>query len=232
MSYKTITLNSFAPVSTPTIVNGEFIDGYVGGQPVQLRKMRGGMIMPAIGTTVALPYGTGQVVGYVDESLKVAITDFNDDYEFITADEMNIYDAEETVAKYNRCFRLSVASMRSDFERIYKSDVTGVLSKTKQALMDANFPIPEDNEVVVSFKGDYLMPTDSIVVKELPKQEKETAKARRVRRALEVAEAKRLADALMDAYDAYDADCPDDIADDIADAFGDTDFNDGEMGEF
>ena len=63
MSYKTVSLNSFTPVSTPTIVDNTLIDGFVDGRPVVIRKMHGGMMMPAIGTIVTMPYGTGIVSG-------------------------------------------------------------------------------------------------------------------------------------------------------------------------
>ena len=216
MSYMTITLNSFTPVSEPTIVNGVAIDGYVGDQPVQLRKMRDNMIMPAIGTTVHLPYGKATVTGYVDEMLKVNVTEFNDDYEFITADETNIYDAEEMVAKLNRCLQMSLASDRSDFERFYASETTGKLSEKKLEQMYERFPSPLPTEIVVGFKGDYLHPTDSIVVKRIDSVQRLTRAEKARQRRLEIAQAKRLADALL----GEDTDVPDDVQAELDEMFG------------
>lgn len=239
MTIRHVAFNSFTPVSTPTIVNGEFIDGHVDGQPVQLRKMHGGMIMPVIGTTVTLPYGAGHVTGYNGEFLKVAITEFNEDYAFETKDAENpdILDAEEMVESLNRCLVRAAECNRRTFTRLYKSDITDVLSDKNYERMVEAFPMPACNEISVAFSGDYLAPTDTIVVKELPKQSVETKAERRARRALEVAEAERLAKALLDAYDAENGGCPEDIAAEIADEFGDTDFddtdfNDGEEGGF
>jgi len=216
MSYMTTTLNSFAPVSTPTIVNGVAIDGYVDGNPVQVRKGRDGMMMPAIGTVLPTSYGTGTVTGYVDGFLKVEITDFNDDYEYINADGSEIYDASEMVAKLNRCLCASIESDRADFTRIYKSERTDRLSKTMQDKMIARFPAPLPNEIIISFVGDYLSDTDKIVVKRIdPVQRLSRAEKARQRR-LEIAQAKRLADSLL----GEPTDVPDDVQQELDEMFG------------
>lgn len=220
MSLLTVALNSFTPSSNPTIVNNVLIDGYVDGKPVLLRKMRDGMLMPAIGTVVSMSYGTGIVTGYSDDMLVVDVVEPNDDFEFETKDSENpdILDVHEYIASLNRCYRRSIESSRSDFTRIYKSEITGVLSDKNFDRMHSAFPMPSsDTEVVCGFVGDYLEPTDFIVVQEVVKQ-RETPSERRARVKAEQAHAKRLADAMLDDLD--DADVPDDVMAEIAAAFG------------
>lgn len=220
MSYKTVTLNSFTPVSTPTIVDDTLVDGFVDGRPVVIRKMRDGMMMPAIGTIVTMPYGTGIVSGYRNEMLVVDVVEFNDSFEFETKDIENpdILDATEYVDSLNRCYRRNVESFRADFRRLYKSEITGNLSERNEQRMWSTFPMPStDTEIVISFTGDYLAPTDYIVVREVTKQ-RETPSERRARIKAEQAHAKRLADAML--ADLDDTDVPEDVMAEIADAFG------------
>lgn len=220
MSYKTVSLSSFTPVSTPTIVDNTLIDGFVDGRPVVIRKMRDGMMMPAIGTIVTMPYGTGIVSGYRDDMLVVDVVEFNESFEFETKDIENpdILDASEYVDSLNRCYRRSVESFRSDFQRLYKSEITGNLSERNEQRMWSAFPMPStDTEIVIAFTGDYLAPTDHIVVREVTKQ-RETPSERRARIKAEQAHAKRLADAMLD--DADETDIPEDVMAEIADAFG------------
>ena len=220
MTYKSVALNSFTPVSTPTIVDGVLIDGYVDDKPVLLRKMRDGMLMPAIGTVVSMSYGTGIVTGYCNDMLVVDVVEPNEDFEFETKDLEcpDILDVHEYIASLNRCYRRSIESIHSDFTRLYKSEVTDVLSDRNADRMHLSSPLPQtDTEVVCGFIGDYLEPTDFIVVQEVVKQ-RETPSERRARLQAERAHAKRLADAMLDDLD--DTDVPEDVMAEIADAFG------------
>lgn len=221
MTYKSVALNSFTPVSTPTIVNNVVIDGHVDGRPVVLRKMRGGMLMPAIGTVLPLSMGTGIVTGYRDEMLVVDVVDFNDDFEFETKDPENpdILDAEEYVAMLNQCYRSSIESQRADFIRINKSEVTERLSEKNMERMLACLPMPEPTEIVVGFRGKFLQPTDHIVVQEVV-AERESPSERRARIKAERALAKRLANAMLE-----DADAPDDVQADIDAEFAELDMD-------
>lgn len=219
MTYKSVALNSFTPVSTPTIVNNVVIDGHVDGRPVILRKMRGGMLMPAIGTVVPLSMGTGIVTGYRDEMLVVDVVDFNDDFMWIDATETNIYDAEGYVAMLNQCYRSSIESQRADFIRINKSEVTERLSEKNMERMLACLPMPEPTEIVVGFRGKFLQPTDHIVVQEVV-AERESPSERRARIKAERALAKRLANAMLE-----DADAPDDVQADIDAEFAELDMD-------
>ena len=111
MTFKSVALNSFTPVSTPTIVDNVEIDGYVDGKPVILRRMRDGMLMPAIGTVLPLSMGTGIVSGYSNDMLVVDVVEPNEDFEFETKDSENpdILDVHEYNKKHSK---MEVRSMR------------------------------------------------------------------------------------------------------------------------
>lgn len=217
MSYMTTTLNSIALVSEPTIINGVAVDGFVDGQPVVFRKGRDGMLIPARGTTLPLSMGTGTVTGYTDDGLLIVnVTDYKDDYEFITADATDIYDATEMVEKLNRLYVASIMSQRETFTRIYKSEITDRLSESNMDKMCKAWPMPLPTEIVVGFKGDYLSPTDSIVVKTVDRVQRLTRAEKARQRRLEIAQAKRLADAML----GEDTDVPADVQAELDEMFG------------
>jgi len=211
------TINSFVGTSTPTFIGDTRIDGYVGKRPVILRKMKGGMLMPVLGTTVALPYGSGKVIGYSDEKLLVNVTEFNGDYEFINADETEIYDASETVARHNSALRTSLATIISDYSRLYKSEITGKLSPNRQAKLESYIPEITETTVCVALKGQFLKGSDKVVAQVIAKP-KMTPAERRKQRRLEIADAKRLADALLENETA-----PTDVQDELNEMYGDDD---------
>ena len=222
------TLNSFVGTSTPTFIGDVRIDGYVGKRPVVLRKMQGGMLMPVLGTTVALPYGTGKVIGYSDERLLVDIVEFNGEYEFINADETEIYDASETVARRNSALRSSFGTIISDYNRLYRSEETGLLPKSRQAKLDNYIPEITDTTVCVTLEGQFLKGSDKVVAQVIAKP-KLTPAERRAQRALEIADAKRLRTRLLEKYD--DEFGGDEVPDDAIQAELDEMFG-GDDGEF
>tara|TARA_R110002167_G_scaffold327815_1_gene534084 strand:+ start:99 stop:782 length:684 start_codon:yes stop_codon:yes gene_type:complete len=222
------TLNSFIGTSDPTFIGDVRIDGYVGKRPVVLRKMQGGMLMPVLGTTIALPYGTGKVIGYSDERLLVDVTEFNDDYEFINADETEIYDASESVARRNSALRSSFNTITSDYNRLYRSEETGILPKSRQAKLDNYIPEITDTTVCVTLEGQFLKGSDKVVAQVIAKP-KLTPAERRVQRALEIADAKRLRTRLLEKYD--DEFGGDEVPDDAIQAELDEMFG-GDDGEF
>lgn len=220
MSYMTTPLNSIALVSEPTIINGVAVDGFVDGQPVQFRKGRDSMLIPAIGTVLPLSMGTGTVTGYTDDGMLIVnVTEFDDDFMYITASESNIYDAEEYVAMLNRCYRRGIECKHETFTRIYKSDVTDKLSDNNMERMLRAYPMPQPTEIIIGFKGDYLKPTDSIVVKSVDRVQRLTKAEKARQRRLEIAQAKRLADALL----GEDTDVPDDVQAELDTVFGSMD---------
>jgi len=219
MSYKTTTLESFFGTSGPAFVGTTQIDGYVGGRPVVLRRLKNGTLLPAIGATLPSAMGTAVVHGYMDGNLLMNFVSFNEDYEFITADGTNIYDAEEKVAMLNGALRASLASIATDYTRVHRSDVTGVLSKNRQAKLDAYLPEISNTTVAMSFSPRVIGMKTPIVYDEV-KTPKLSPSERRKQRALEVAQAKRMADAMLE-----DEVAPSGIQDELDEMFG----NDGEF---
>jgi len=166
---------------------------------------------------VALPYGSGKVIGYSDEKLLVNVTEFNGDYEFINADETEIYDASETVARHNSALRTSLATIISDYSRLYKSEITGKLSPNRQAKLESYIPEITETTVCVALKGQFLKGSDKVVAQVIAKP-KMTPAERRKQRRLEIADAKRLADALLENETA-----PTDVQDELNEMYGDDD---------
>ena len=221
MTIKHVTLNSIVPAFS-TIVNGVEIDGYVDGQPMQFVRTADNRLKPAIGTTVHTPYGVGTVARYwpATNRIVVAINQFDEDYEFITADESDIYDAQETVARTARSMNVGVASDRETFTRLYKSEITGVLSKSNEQKMTATFPMFDDNEVVVTPPASF-QPTDMVIAR-IIKDSRETPAERKARIRRERALATKLANSMlsMQADDADDA-VPADVLAEMNEIYGD-----------
>ena len=217
MTYKTTTLNNFVGTSSPTFVGTTQIDGYVKGRPVVLRRLKNGTLMPTTGTLLPTSMGMGRVVGVSDGNLLMDIIDFNDDYEFINADETEIYDASETVARRNSALRSSFNTIISDYNRLYRSEETGILPKSRQAKIDAFLPTITMTTVCVALEGQFLKGSDKVVAQVVAKP-KLTPAERRKQRRLEIADAKRLADALLE-----DAPTPTGIQDELDEMYGDDD---------
>lgn len=220
MTIKHVALNSFTPAQA-TIINGVVIDGYVDGQPMQFIRTADNRIKPAIGTTVHTSYGTGQVVGYTESNrLRVAISQFNEDFEFVTADESDIYDAEEYVSRIARSMNVGIASSRETFERLYKSEITGKLSPRNEDRMTAAFQWFDDNEVVVSGSNKSLEPTDMVVARIIG-DGRETPAERKARIKRERALATKLANAMLSVQsDDSDDAVPADILAEMNECFG------------
>lgn len=211
MTYKSVSFNSFTPVSTPTVVNGIAIDGYVASRPVTLRRLGNGSMTPSIGSVLPTLYGTAQVVGYDRDKCKMKIVKFSDSFEYELSDGSDIQTAEEYVASISRAMNVGVQSMRDTFTRLYKSDITGQLSKRNVERMEDSYPFYGSDEVVVTLKSNWAKDEDLILVREIgtPKETpQERARNKAMARAL-----KALASVELD-------ECPDDIADDIAEEFG------------
>ena len=135
------------------------------------------------------------------------------------ADGSDIFDAEEKVAMLNGCLQASLASIVSDYTRVHKSEITGVLSKNRQALLDAYLPEISATTVAMSFSP-RVIGMDTPIMYDQVKTPKLTPAERRKQRRLEIAQAKRLADALLE-----DEVTPTDVQDELDEMFG----NDGEF---
>ena len=185
----------------PQVINGIAVDGIINGRPVTIRRNRFNGVVPAIGSTFKSTYGTAEVVGYVDGALKVAIIEFDKDFEFETLDTENpdILDAEECVERLARCANAEIDSVASDIRRLYKT-LDDNVSKEGERLIaslgwfdyneykchqsDKYELLTQDTEILVDYVYSYL------VEKETPIE-----RAERIKRERE--QAKKLADELL-----------------------------------
>ena len=230
MTIQSISFASLASLESTT-VKGYDVDGVVDTRPVRVRYNRHGGVIPSVGSTLLTTYGVGVVKGYSEGSLRVAITDFNDEFEFITADETDILDAQEFVEGLSRCANAGVDSLVSDITRLYKSEITGNLPKSWQEKVD-NIERFASNEFIMDLTSQSNLDKqllDGSVLVDVVAIERETKAERKARKALEIADAKRLRRQLLDAYDAEVTECPEDIAAEIAEQFGERGADDGEF---
>ena len=183
----------------PQVINGIAVDGIVDGRPVTIRRSRYNGLVPSVGSVINTMYGTAEVVGHSDGMLKVAVIEFDEDYEFVTADETDILTAEECVERLARCANMDSESLASDIRRIFTT-TEGNVTKDGQRhianlesfapneyrcnLTDAYELLSADTEVLVDYVYSYL------VQKETPIE-----RAERIRREQE--QAKALADELL-----------------------------------
>ena len=217
MTIQSISLNSFIP-SSNTIVGGVAIDGYSDGKPVRLER-RNGQVMPAVGTIVELSYGTARVVGYTPSALRVEVIDFKDNFEFVNADETDIFDAEGYVHNLNRSVVRAIECNRRTFTRLYKSEITETLSdKNYERMMEA-FPMPTSTEVHVMLDPNYPFPADTQVLATVIAESRETPKERQARIRRERAMATAMANAMLSAQ-ADDEAVPADVQAELDEMFG------------
>jgi len=219
MTYKTTTLTDFVGTSSPTFIGTTQIDGYVKGRPVVLSRLKNGTLRPSVGTTLPTSMGTGVVRGVMDGNVLIDIVSFNEDYVWENADGSDIFDAEEKVKMLNHALSLSLDGIRSTFDRIYKSEVTGVLPPSMQAKLDAFIPEISDRTLSMSFSPNVIGMNTPITYKVIARP-KLSPYERREQRALEVSQAKAMADALLE-----NESVPTDVQDELNEMFG----NDGEF---
>ena len=185
----------------PQVINGIAVDGIINGRPVTVRRSRYNGVVPAIGQTFSTSYGTARVVGYVEGALKVAIIDFDKDFEFETLDIENpdILDAQESVERLARCANAEIESVASDIRRLYKT-LDGNVSKEGERLI-ASLDWFDDNEYKCHLSDKYaLLTQDTEVICDyvysyLVEKETPIERAERIKRERE--QAKKLADELL-----------------------------------
>jgi len=218
MTIKHVTLNSIIPAKN-TIVDGVVIDGYVDGQPMQFVRTADNRVKPAIGTTVHTPYGTGTVTRYSQTNrIVVAISQFDDNFEYVNSDETDIYDAEEFVYRVASSMNVGVMSDRETFTRLFKSEITGRLSDRNADRMHLAFPMFESNEVVVDGSRKPLQPTDMVVARIIG-NDRETPKERKARIKREQAMATKMANAML--MTQQDDAIPSDVLAEMNEIYGD-----------
>lgn len=198
---------SFAVLGSqlPSIVASEQYNG----RQARPRTFNGAYV-PAIGSEISTAYGDATVVGYEGTSLRVAVTDFVSD------------SAEKVVASLAKSRNETLWTMLNDWHSKHKE--LGMSDAKFDELYFDKVQFFESNEILMQapnqpVQADTLYMVDTIGV--YVDKEKE-------RKALEVAEARKLRKALKRAYaELEELDCPEDVASDIAIEFG-TDLEDVE----
>jgi len=209
---------SFIKSMTPTTIAGYKVDGIdPDGRPIRIRKNLVGGYVFKIGATLPTPYGMGEVKGYTpDGNMRVAITQWNDDYEYELADGSDILTAQEKVAMLSACANASIDSTIATIERLYKSESTDKLTKTWQEKVDAIERFEPNEYVRVVSPMSYISDYTDVVV-DVVTLDRESKAERKRRLAMERKEAKRLADRLLAEYG--DDTIPDDIMGELNDAY-------------
>ena len=206
--------SSFA-VNASTLKSIELTGSYEGRQ-CRPRLMRGEYV-PAIDSVIPTEYGSGTVVGYEGDTLRVAITDFNEDYCFISSDETVIRTAQEQVAQIASTINSVRWAMLSDWESRMVKDF-GMSDKAFNEKYTETINLLGSNEVLVNIRNLPMMSDVLYMIDTIGYTEKDTeSKAeRKARLAMERKAAKRLANAMLADMD----DMPDDIRADIDAEFG------------
>ena len=165
------------------------------------RTPNGGLI-PVIGTPLQTPYGTARVVGYDDGNLKVEITDYSDDVANVDNKVAELAKARNRGLKclIETIERCSTEPLRVQLERI------GAIED--RFYNELQFRFQMSPSTVLGSGTLYHCETPII-----------TDEEQRRNKALEVREARRLAKQLLEEFD--NTATPDDVAEEIADAFGD-----------
>ena len=165
------------------------------------RTPNGGLI-PVIGTPLQTPYGTARVVGYDDGNLKVEITDYSDDVDNVDSKVAELAKARNRGLKclIETIERCSTEPLRVQLERI------GAIED--RFYNELQFRFQMSPSTVLGSGTLYHCETPII-----------TDDEQRRLKALEVREARRLAKQLLEEFD--NTATPDDVAEEIADAFGD-----------
>ena len=165
------------------------------------RTPNGGLI-PVIGTPLQTPYGTARVVGYDDGNLKVEITDYSDDVANVDNKVAELAKARNRGLKclIETIERCSTEPLRVQLERI------GAIEDRFYNELQFRFQMSPN----VQLGAGTLYHCETPII---------TDEEQRRNKALEVREARRLAKQLLEEFD--NTATPDDVAEEIADAFGD-----------
>jgi len=174
------------------------------------RTPNGGLV-PVIGTPLQTPYGTARVVGYDDGSLKVEITDYTDSgyYKCVTGQYKFVdFQVAELAKARNRglqCLIETIARCSTEPQRVIADRIEAIENSFYN---DLQFRFQMGPNVQLGSGTLYHIEPEII-----------TDDEQRRLKALEVREARRLANQLLEEFD--NTATPDDVAEEIADAFGD-----------
>ena len=166
------------------------------------RRTPNGGLVPVIGTPLQTPYGTARVVGYDDGNIKVEITDYSDD----------VANVDNKVAELAKARNRGLQCLIETIERC-STEPQRVIADRIEAIENSFY-----NDLQFRFQ---LSPSTVLGSGTLYHCEPEiiTDDEQRRLKALEVREARRLANQLLEEFD--NTATPDDVAEEIADAFGD-----------
>lgn len=168
------------------------------------RTANGGLI-PVIGTPLQTPYGTARVVGYDDGNLKVEITDYSDD---IANVDNKVAELAKARNRGLQCLIETIKRCSTESQRVI-ADRIGAIENS--FYNDLQFRFQLSPSTVLGSGTLYHCETPII-----------TDEEQRRNKAVEVATAKRLAKKLLERYEETDAaETPQDVAEEIAQAFGD-----------
>ena len=169
---------------------------------LQPRRTGNGGLVPVIGTPLQTPYGAARVVGYDDGNLKVEITDYNED----------VNNVDNKVAELAKARNRGLQCLIETIERC-STEPQRVIADRIEAIENSFY-----NDLQFRFQ---LSPSIALGSGTLYHCEPEiiTEDEQRRLKALEVREARRLAEQLLEEFD--NTATPDDVAEEIADAFGD-----------
>lgn len=176
------------------------------------RTPNGGLV-PVIGTPLQTPYGAARVVGYDDGSLKVEITDYTDSERVVRRSVTGQYkfvdfQVAELAKARNRglqCLIETIKRCSTEPQRVIADRIEAIENSFYN---DLQFRFQISPNVQLGSGTLYHIEPEII-----------TDDEQRRLKALEVREARRLAKQLLEEFD--NTATPDDVAEEIEDAFGD-----------
>jgi len=177
----TIKSVSIAAINPTTFRNVDF-DGVIEDQHFNLVRNPMGGVVPVKGSILPTPYGDAQVVGYVDGSLRVRVTRFDDEFLHVIEldDDIIIQTADEFVAELACAANRAIQSEISDIYRLKASEFTGKLPKSVQAYVDSIQEF-KPNEFVMDLTPKSVLPDGLEVLATFPSVER-TVTVKQVRR--------------------------------------------------
>jgi len=202
----------------PSSFRGVSYDGMVGDQYVTVRKTPTGGLVPSVGSVFSTPYGIATVVSHWgDGQCVMEIVEYDDDFIHTFVQDKKVI--TQTAPEY--VLQLALAANRTrdcKVETLMRTLTTPSGAPTKECISRIE-GIPELNEdqFIQSFGSDFKFDDDIEVLCDVVNIQRETPKRRRSPLELEIA--MRLRQDLLD-------ECPEDIASEIDDEFGDDDFDD------
>ena len=166
------------------------------------RTTLNGGLVPVVGTPITTPYGDAVVVGYDDGNLKVEITDYNED----------VTNVDEKVAQLAQGRNRGLDCLIETIKRCDTGTVTAIRERIEN-IQDCYY---NDLQFRFQMSPNTELGSGTLYQIEPVLSLEESPSEKRKRRRLEIAEAKRLADALL----AEDESVPSDVQAELDEMFG------------